>query len=75
MAVAVVPKFCAPAEQPHSGRVGGPAYLVAHPDGLCRRPNPDREVEQGLRSLGETEQAAAAAMLSQEGVKADRRDG
>src|SRR5207245_3448752 len=45
VAVAVVPKFCSPAQQSHGGRVGGPAHLVAHPDGLRRRADPDRKVE------------------------------
>src|SRR5713226_2311028 len=61
VAVAVVPKFGSPAQQPHGGGVGWPAHLVTHPDRLRRRPDPDRKVKQRLGRLGETEQSAAAA--------------
>src|ERR1700681_820721 len=59
--VAVVPQFCSPAQQPNGGGIRRPTYLVAHPDRLRRRTDPDRKVEQRLPRLRETKQAAAAA--------------
>src|SRR5207237_1582916 len=40
VAVAVVAQFASPPKQAHRRRIGGPAHLVAHPDGLPRRADP-----------------------------------
>src|ERR1700736_182149 len=61
VAVAVVPKFGSPAQQPYGCRIRGPAHRVAHPDGLRRRPDPDRKIEERLRRFREPEQPATAA--------------